>query len=366
MSIKATDKPLYQPWNDDAFWSDERVVAMTAVQRWMYRTLLQKAFFGSERPYLPVDDKRLWLLAGCESRAQWDENKELVLECFTVCEVDGCKLLSQKRLIADWARFCEDRQARIDKARSAAEVRWGKSKVSGDAPSMLDHARPCSTMPSEVKGSEGKGSESHKTENGVSIKKRLNEIAGKRIVTQNNNTEFELLARRYGKEIVIEDFTSWLDGTDGDLNYPGDVYLKIAESRLKSELGRGIILSDGRIVQIVAKVYAAVQNVPRPVDVAKLLETNEQDEIIGAFQEFSEGLDDYGKRFAAKNFFQDGAGEGIILARRLKREEIAREKLAIEKSLQEGAEKRRAESEALSQKLADEDSLAETLGDSPF
>jgi hypothetical protein len=54
-----TKKPSYMPWNEDAFWGDMGVRAMTALQRWMYRTLLQASFFCATRPYLPNNDNHL-------------------------------------------------------------------------------------------------------------------------------------------------------------------------------------------------------------------------------------------------------------------------------------------------------------------
>jgi len=104
-------KPLYQPWNEETFRADLHVGAMTPTQRWIYRTLLQAAFFHSTRPYLPDDDVQLWLLAGCESPKQWERNKDAVRAKFTPVEVDGVRLLSQKRLLADWERIEEKRQS---------------------------------------------------------------------------------------------------------------------------------------------------------------------------------------------------------------------------------------------------------------
>jgi len=58
-----TKKPSYMPWNEDAFWGDMGVRAMTALQCWIYRTLLQTSFFCATRPYLPNNNNQLWVLA---------------------------------------------------------------------------------------------------------------------------------------------------------------------------------------------------------------------------------------------------------------------------------------------------------------
>lgn len=114
-------KPLYQPWNEEEFLSDVRVRGLTCVQRWMYRTLLQAAFFHSTRPYLPNEDRILWVLAGCESIEQWRTNKESVLELFTL-EKDS-NLLGNKRVIEDWQRLEESREKMAELGRKSAAVK---------------------------------------------------------------------------------------------------------------------------------------------------------------------------------------------------------------------------------------------------
>jgi hypothetical protein len=128
-------KPLYQPWSEEAFRADLYVGAMTPAQRWMYRTLLQAAFFHSTRPYLPDDDAQLWLLAGCETRKQWERNKDVVRTRFTPVEVAGVRLLSQKRLLADWNRIEEKREALAEAGRKGgkANAKLEPSKCLPDA-----------------------------------------------------------------------------------------------------------------------------------------------------------------------------------------------------------------------------------------
>ena len=150
-------KPLYQPWNEEAFLSDERVQAMTPIQRWMYRTLLQKAFFGSERPYLPNDEKRLWMLAGCESRAQWEENRDMVLEAFMPLRINGIDVLSQKRLVADWERIEEARETQAEKGRTSAKQRLAQAQP--QSTTVEPQLNNGSTTVGEVKRSEEKRSE---------------------------------------------------------------------------------------------------------------------------------------------------------------------------------------------------------------
>src|SRR5262245_2835324 len=111
---------------------------MSPTQRWMYRTLLQAAFFHSTRPYLPDDDAQLWLLAGCESSKQWERNKGTVRAMFAVVEVDGLRLLSQKRLLTDWDRLEEKRQMLSQNGRRGRKAQLELSNRPASAEQMPD------------------------------------------------------------------------------------------------------------------------------------------------------------------------------------------------------------------------------------
>jgi len=135
-------KPLYQPWNEEAFRADLHVGAMTPTQRWIYRTLLQAAFFHSTRPHLPDDDAQLWLLAGCETPKQWERNKGVVRAMFTPVEVDGLRLLSQKRLLADWDRLEEKRQILSENGRRGRKAQLQSSNRPANAEQMPGNCPP--------------------------------------------------------------------------------------------------------------------------------------------------------------------------------------------------------------------------------
>jgi hypothetical protein len=161
-------KPLYQPWNEEAFRADVQVYAMAPVQRWMYRTLLQSAFFCSTRPYLPDDDTQLWMLAGCESHKQWDRNKDTVRAMFTPVELDGARLLSRKRLVEDWNRLEEKRQMLAENGRRGRKAQLASSnspanveQIPGNCP-----ADAGLLLGKEVKGSKGSevSKENHSSE----------------------------------------------------------------------------------------------------------------------------------------------------------------------------------------------------------
>lgn len=116
-------KPDYIPWNEDEFYADINVRGLSTIQKWMYRTLLQNAFFCPSRPYLPDNDDMLWILAGCESKQQWDENKEAIRKIFFSVRKDGKKLLAQKRLLSDWNALVNRRLEYIERARKGGEAR---------------------------------------------------------------------------------------------------------------------------------------------------------------------------------------------------------------------------------------------------
>lgn len=107
----AERKPLYQPWNEEEFQSDIHVRKMNNRQRWVFRTLLQAMFFHTTRPYLPKDDDLLWMLADCQDREEWEAYKNPVLRMFYTQEVDGQEMWANKRVMEDWSRLMEKREA---------------------------------------------------------------------------------------------------------------------------------------------------------------------------------------------------------------------------------------------------------------
>jgi uncharacterized protein YdaU (DUF1376 family) len=96
-------QPAYQFWHEKDFSLDEQVAhGMDWLQRHLYRTLLQKAYHCSTRPYLPISDDNLWLLADAGSKERWLANKDQVMVKFFKATVDGIELWAHKRLLRDW------------------------------------------------------------------------------------------------------------------------------------------------------------------------------------------------------------------------------------------------------------------------
>jgi hypothetical protein len=131
---------------------------MTAMQRWMYRSLLQAAFFCSERPYLPNEDEVLWIHAGCDTLQQWLDNKVQVLRRFQSVERDGVQLLHHKRVAEDWNRLMEKREAMALLGQRSADAKAARSARTTSVERTLTPS--AGSEVSEVKGSEVKESKS--------------------------------------------------------------------------------------------------------------------------------------------------------------------------------------------------------------
>ena len=199
----------------------------------------------------------------------------------------------------------------------------------------------------------------------MSMKNRINEIAGKKIASAQNVADLEFLARKYGKETVIDDFTEFLQNNSG-LDYPVSFYIKTADSRLQSVSQSAIILTDPRIREVVAFVYVLSQRAVNVSHIVKLLAEYTQEEIQDAFKAYIEPLDDNEVKWAPKSFFQDGAGAGIILARRQKKISDELQKQNEKASIEAGRIERKAAEQELLRKRREDDEAIERLGDMPF
>jgi hypothetical protein len=124
----ATQKPNYQPWNHDEFLADLCVRRMNEVQRWMYCFLLHSSFFHGTRPYLPISDDDLWVLAGCKDKKQWIDNKAPVLACFDEVASSDEKYLLQKRVAREYEKLDGARRKASEWGKQGNEARWGATR----------------------------------------------------------------------------------------------------------------------------------------------------------------------------------------------------------------------------------------------
>lgn len=116
--LTGNQKAIYQPWNEEEFQADLFVRKMNKFEKWIYRTLLQAMFFHTTRPYLPKDDDVLWMLADCDDVEEWNKHKAKVLRMFSVEVVAGREMLAHKRVLRDWQRLLEKREALAERGRS--------------------------------------------------------------------------------------------------------------------------------------------------------------------------------------------------------------------------------------------------------
>jgi uncharacterized protein YdaU (DUF1376 family) len=117
-------EPAYQFWHENDFSSDEQVAyGMDWLQRHLYRTLLQKAFHCSTRPYLPASDDQLWLLADAGSKECWLQNKAPIMVKFQSVEIDGVKCWAHKRLLRDWALLVGHHDKKVKAGRDGGRAK---------------------------------------------------------------------------------------------------------------------------------------------------------------------------------------------------------------------------------------------------
>ena len=141
--------------------------------------------------------------------------------------------------------------------------------------------------------------------------------------------KIESMAATYGKGLILTDFEAWAEEVRGkDFNYPVSQYIRIADARVKEISASGERKDDPRIVQISAFVFTLTNRTPHQDDIKKMLVKYSQDEIQNAFKAYATPLDDYETKFAIKNFFRDGGGDGVILS--LRQMKAADEKRQIE------------------------------------
>lgn len=320
-------KANYQLWDQRSFKTDQNVLAMTDVQRWMYMTLLHEAWNCNERPNLPTDDNVLWRLAGCDSKETWLQNKPAVVSMFSVCDVDGKQVYCQKRLQRDWDYVKTQRDLSVEsgrrgglKARSIAE----SVKVVTEGASS-----PPTRVPQPVKLSEVKLSKDELSKP-INLPKSISTVSCDVLaylypISNLEKDALNALGSAFGQRVVLQDYTDWAESvkTTG-VKYPVGTYIKIAPQRL------GFIntTNDDTYNKLAAEVFEISNQAPtfQGITAAKqLLTLHSTEEIVASFREFYEGqTDDFHRGRAVQDFFEGGAGKPAIDARRKREEDYRR------------------------------------------
>lgn len=314
--MRSNKKPLYQPWNEEEFMSDTSVRIMTTLQRWMYRTLLQASFFHTTRPYLPNDNKVLWILAGCESINQWESNKDAVLGRFTTVKGNR-KLLENKRVTEDWSRLEESRERMAELGRKSAAV---KRTFNGRSTAVQQDI-------GIVKGKEKVIERESEEEIDVSLKNDITDkarlILGIRLNPQSNDwSEIKALSRVYENHRIVDAFESWAKTRRGEMiAYPLSEFIKVADGIIGGIID---ISDDGNLDKVLADLYQVADQAfagKYKLSVKELVKKYGQDEVLSAYREFVDNLNEYQKSFAVRDFCEGGA-VGVIGARKNRSTEI--------------------------------------------
>jgi hypothetical protein len=316
-------KALYQPWNEDEFVSSNGVQYMTSLESWMYRTLLQKAFFCSVRPYLPDNDNVLWHMAGCENKEQWKKNKRAVLKNFQKFSQNGQKLLKQTRLEIDWDREQKRRQVLADNGRKGGLAAQAKAQAPLKQRSSTELNRTKQTELNETNEADMSA-----------FKDRVCRLARKhlRVTIQASDKDFsEMLARARtfegdGQMAVGDAFETFcIERESQPPDYPLRAFLAKFDGYV--EQSASVQAEDDTLPTLVSSL---VQIADEPIvfepkhraQIRRLLDKYSLEEVKSAWREFWGALDEFNRNHAVRRF-SDGAEQILALQRR--RQEKARE-----------------------------------------
>lgn len=358
--IDERSKAKYQPWNEEGFSSDIKVNRMTQLQRWMYRTLLQRAFVCSTRPRLPDDDEELWGLADCKDLKQWLANKDKVLQMFerTTIEVP---VLTNKRLEDDWKRVLEIREERSRAGREGGRQKLANAKqvLASAKQSLAKSSKEVSKLSNEMNEGEGKEEdpdpipdfEDEDTDMKAekTIPQSCQEILGERAETYPDVIEqIKSRARSTSNGQVLREFEEWAVENQGDdfRGKPLSAWLRSYTSgriEQKQATENPVIKAIGREIAYRSKG----QMVLEPKHKAGLLVAVEEedytfDEVMAAYSEFFQKMDkDNAKNleFAAGNFVKQAPD--LLYAVRRQRQDKELEASAVAQAatrMQEAAE----------------------------
>jgi hypothetical protein len=356
------EKPLYQPWNEDAFMGDTDVQYMDSISSWIYRTLLQKSFFCDTRPYLPLDDEQLWKLAMCPDKKTWLKCKLTVLSAFKEAEIGGVKFLYRKRVIDDWNRLEEIRKINSENGRRGGEATARRS-ASVRLPRLKQVMEVKECNESEVmQVTEADLKTAVKQIPIVCLK-----VLGLKAEPWDNVwSEVKDLVEAYGNDKVLDVFIDWAKSNIGETfnGNPVQAFLKIAPGMLMGVISTSTNPEIEDILDIVAMKSDnyLVFNKLELAEVVKMITEYGKKEFLYFFEEFYNKIknDEYQLRFATKNFVEKGPQ--ILRANRKQKLELDRQNTEIErlKAQVQAEESSRMAASAVSS-LVDEELLKDAM-----
>jgi hypothetical protein len=255
--------PFYQKWDEKAFSFDTMHLHWQA--RDLYRHLLQAAWHLPTRPDLPDDDDQLCSILGVPKEV-WDTHRAAVRAMLTPEEVNGVRVLLQKRLRLDWGELEEHRQQQTDKANARWRKSNGNNNKGRNATAMPRHSHGNATaMPEEksreeqskVKSSrEEKSKAEHPASENTSRTEHSSATATPQSKTVNpfdspsdDQTKLDLTEPKPGADSAGKE-------NSGDENQAtvGDIPTKSLEETLT-------VLSDGELQTGILRAYSASRDV---------------------------------------------------------------------------------------------------------
>jgi uncharacterized protein YdaU (DUF1376 family) len=366
-------KGKYQPWYHESFMSDPRVRRMSSLAAKTYMLLLHEAFVCSTRPNLPDDEDELKLLGWCSDK-EWLVVRDPVLGMFAKEEIDGQKLLTNKRLTKDWEHLQEIRETRTEAGRKGGLAKASKSQT--------DASKCQSSFSKQVSKQVGKQvgkqeSEVIEEESDMKIQDEIQSVCVgfgvKAGGFKSNWDEMNVLAVQFKRGAVVRDFTDWMEENQGDDFPKGPVvaYLRVAVDRLSGgTTSVSVVLKSPEVVNLVRELsYAAGGQMAfadkHRVRLAEVLKEFSAEEIKSAFKVWLEAndlSDPYTSKGAANNFAQ--TADQLCYSAREQKKEVAQTKIAREAAvarLQEEAETDRQAREKLRQTEESFDPLSDLV-----
>jgi uncharacterized protein YdaU (DUF1376 family) len=227
--------------------ADRKVRRMSTTEAKTYMMLLHEAFICSTRPNLPDDEEELYLMAYCTDRREWDSVKDAVLGMFDKDVVEGVPVLTNKRLVKDWARLQEIREARSEAGKASAAKRKstnvqqtstiGNKEVSKEVKEVREEKEESTPEPLSFENEDGQGEDMNlktfKAEmTGVGVR------CGQKVKGYDNTwDELRILGIAHGYSAVVRDFEEFLNETPGN-EYPKGAlvaYSWAAADRLRAD-----------------------------------------------------------------------------------------------------------------------------------
>ena len=339
MALNSDSKPKWQPWNEEEFQGDRKVRRLTAVQRWMYRALCQASFFCSTRPYLPDDDDELWLLADCDDKQMWLDNRGAVVQMFSRAERNGVPLLGQKRVLDDWGRIMERREKLSDNGRKGAESRWmtnaipdmanakeGQRLAIAPDGNLCEVSKQVSKQESEVReeGEDDMNFQKRK-DAGRALTDLSAEILKKVEPSSNYSKALKEVLAVHDRDTVVAAFENWARQQPVPYPYKSPVssFLRSADKFINEGGGTPLDLSEHAdpmdVVHLLDSIalYSnndVVFNAGQKAVISRLVAVYGPDDVLAGFKDFYFRVDENSKPYAAKDFTEKG--EQFIRTRR--------------------------------------------------